>query len=191
MKTLVFYGSARKNGHTKKMLDYLLEQLGDSPEEVTVIDAYRSGIGPCIDCRYCWKKRGCSVKDPMQEVYPLIDEADRIILAAPMYFFSIPGPLKSVVDRCQVYWASRVRGDRPEEYQKIGAALFVGGAPAFDDQFDAGEILAKHWLNDLRARNVGMVTFPDSDQDSIAENAEIRAQLDKLALELKNARPVE
>lgn len=64
----------------------------------------------------------------MNEIYAKLDAADRIIFAAPVYFYNIPGSMKAVLDRLQVYWAAIIRGGRKEPYRK-GAILLVGGAP--------------------------------------------------------------
>ena len=74
----------------------------------------------------------------MQEIYQKLEEADNIILASPMYFHSITGRMKALIDRFQVYWAGHVRGDMPEKPLRKGAILMVGGAPAFENQFLGG-----------------------------------------------------
>ena len=52
MKTLVIMGAARKNGHTRQMVDLFLEHLDGEKE---IVDAYRTEVQPCMDCRFCWK----------------------------------------------------------------------------------------------------------------------------------------
>lgn len=126
MKTLVIIGAARPNGHTRKMVDLFLENLDGEKE---IIDAYRTDVKPCMDCRYCWKTKACVIKDGMQDIYQKIEEADNILLASPMYFHSITGRMKALIDRFQVYWAGHVRGDMPEKPLRKGAILMVGGAP--------------------------------------------------------------
>lgn len=184
MKTVVFYGSARKNGETKAMLDLLLQEMGEKAGEVEIIDTYHTDVAPCKDCRYCWKKRGCSIKDGMQEIYQKVDDADIIILAAPVYFNSIPGKMKVLVDRFQVYWASQVRKDRPEQPAGRGAALFVGGAPSFETQFDGAALVARGLFHDFALEDGGMITFPDTDKQKVAESPETVARIRELAAAL-------
>ncbi len=83
MKTLVIIGAARPNGHTRKMVDLFLENLDGEKE---IIDAYRTDVKPCMDCRYCWKTKACVIKDGMQDIYQKIEEADNILLASPHVF---------------------------------------------------------------------------------------------------------
>lgn len=184
MKTLIFFGAARKKGHTKEMVDLLIEHLDG---EVEVIDAYREPVAPCIDCRYCWKKKGCSIKDDMQDIYRKIEETDNIVFASPIYFHSVTGPLKTMIDRLQVYWAAHVRKDKPEGFLRKGAMLLVGGAPDFEDQFKGGEIVLSNLFNDLNTENLGMVTLANSDVDSIKTRPQVAEEVIALAKKLNEA----
>ena len=178
MKTLAIMGSARPNGRTSGMLDLLLKQLEG---EYEIINAYKAHINPCTDDRYCWKKRGCSLKDGMQEIYRKIDEADNIILASPMYFYSVPGPMKIIIDRLQMFWAGRLRNDKPKGFIKKGVILMVGGAPAFEKQFLAGEIVLKAVLGDLSARCIGMVTFSNTDKENPVDSDVVKTSIKEIA----------
>ena len=133
MKTLVITGAARKNGHTNQMVKLFLDTLGG---EYTIIDAYRAeNIAPCKDCRYCWHKKGCSIHDGMDEVYRLLEEADNVVLASPMYFHSITGKMKALIDRFQVYWAGHVRNDMPEKPLRKAPSSWWAARPASPTSF--------------------------------------------------------
>lgn len=178
MKTIAFFGSARKKGRTRGMLDYFLSRLEG---EITVIDAYRAQIGPCIDCRNCMKIRSCTIQDEMQNIYPRIDEADLVVFASPIYFHSITSPLKKIVDRCQLYWAGSVRGDRAEHPHRKGVILLTAGAPPFENQFLAAELVLKGVLRDMETECSGIVEFPDADAHIPAEDPGVQAELSRLA----------
>lgn len=184
MKTLVIIGAARPNGHTRKMVDLFLENLDGEKE---IIDAYRMDVKPCMDCRYCWKTKACVIKDGMQDIYQKIEEADNILLASPMYFHSITGRMKALIDRFQVYWAGHVRGDMPEKPLRKGAILMVGGAPAFENQFLGGELVLKNLLNDLSVQCLGQVCLPNSDRDSLETRPDIAEAVVALAKKMNNA----
>ncbi len=181
MRTLVFFGSARKNGNTKDLLNIFLEDLEG---EVEIIDAYRTEVGGCIDCRYCWEQWGCSVQDDMQDIYSSIDSADNIVFASPLYFNNVPGPLKNIIDRCQVYWSSRRRGDRDDISNKKAALLVVGGAPSYNKQFKAIEIVLEGVLKDMKAEVIGHVYVPNTDEVSVLDNEEAEKKARDLAKQL-------
>lgn len=183
MKTLVFFGSARPNGHTKAMTDLFLETLGGDYE---LLDAYRmEDVAPCKDCRYCWHKNGCSISDGMKEIYQKIEEADNILLATPIYFHSVSGKLKVIIDRLQPYWASCLRDDKPEAPRKTGSILMVGGAPSFENQFLGGELVLKNLLKDMSIRFAGEVTLPNSDRDSLETRPDVAEAIRNLAVRVK------
>lgn len=181
MKTLVLFGSAREKGNTKELLNTFLSELEG---EIEVIDAYKTKVQPCKDCRYCWNKRGCSINDGMQEIYRKVDEADNIILASPIYFHSVPGPMKIIIDRFQVYWASCLRKDHPEKNTKKGVILMVGGAPAFEEQFTAGEAVLKTLLKDFAADCIGVIAYPSTDKNPVSNNEVLKNEARNLALKL-------
>jgi multimeric flavodoxin WrbA len=67
-------------------------------EIVSVVDAK---IEPCSGCFSCWNKTYgiCAIRDEMSEVLAKLIAADVIIWAFPLYYFSVPGKLKNLIDR--------------------------------------------------------------------------------------------
>ena len=62
--------------------------------EITQIDAYRCGIAPCVDCRWCWTHAECALHDGMARVFAEMDAADNLVIASPVYFSELTGPLR-------------------------------------------------------------------------------------------------
>ncbi|KAF0091696.1 MAG: iron-sulfur flavoprotein [Fusobacteria bacterium] len=179
MKTLVFFGGARKKGNTMRMVNYLLENIEGEKEIVYCYDLKNS---PCIDCRYCLKHKYCSIKDGMVDIYEKIEEADNIILAAPTYLYGAPGPMKVMLDRFQVYWAQVIRGDKPEVFVKKGAILVSGGGPRFENQFTGISLELADSLHVCNVTEVGRVLMDDADRmKSLDERPEIKEELVKIA----------
>ena len=133
MKTLIFDGSPRKNGDTAALIAAFTEQLSG---EYTVIRAYEErDISPCMDCRYCWDHPGCVIRDGMGKIYRLIEESDCIVIASPLYYSELTGPLLSLLSRLQVYYCARkFQGIRLIEKQKTGAILLCGGGDGGPEQ---------------------------------------------------------
>ncbi len=127
-KTVVLYGSPRKNGATAKVLSL----LGD---DVTVIDCFARAVAPCDDCRGCYTHDGC-VKHDMDDVYDAIEQADRLVFLTPVYNRSFPAPMKAIIDRLQCYWAARfIRGIRPPiEKPKTAWLITVCGSDRDDGE---------------------------------------------------------
>ena len=71
--------------------------------------------------------RRCVLDDDMQELYPLIDAADELVVVSPVYFAGPPAQMKAVLDRLQPYFWTRVRtgAKRPAVLHVVGE----GGDP--------------------------------------------------------------
>ena len=145
MKTLILNGSPRPHGDTAALLRILKENLDG---EYRQIDAYRCNISPCIDCRYCKTHSGCAIPDEMQEVYPLIQECDNIVLASPIYFSEVTGRVLDVCSRLQTYFCARIyRGETPIPKPKRGAVLLAGGGDGSPEKAYGTACTLLHQMN--------------------------------------------
>lgn len=126
-RVLGIAGSPRRGGNTDRLLDACLEgarAAGALTDLLVVADA---GIAPCRGCNACSSTGECVVRDGIRDAYALIDAADAIVVATPVYFASVPATLKALYDRCQPYWARRyVLGEKIAR-RRPGALIVVGG----------------------------------------------------------------
>ena len=101
MKIIVLNGSPRPSGNTKAMISAFTEGAERAGHEVTVFDVCRMNIKGCLACEYCHTKafRQCVQKDDMQKIYPVLDEAEMIVLASPIYYHGLSGQLQSTINR--------------------------------------------------------------------------------------------
>lgn len=103
MKIVSVLGSPNKNGNTAVLLDSYLDGIKDNNKvhEFQNIFLQEKTIKPCTGCDYCKKNKGklCIIQDDMKEYYDLILEADLIIFATPVYWFSMTAQLKTFIDR--------------------------------------------------------------------------------------------
>ena len=126
MKTLIFNGSPKANGDTAALVQELSSNLKG---EVRIISP-RDNISPCMDCRHCWKSAGCTVNDGMQEIYPFIEVCDNIVLASPIWFAALSGPLLNLASRIQTLWAGGYFRKEPVNLkEKNGVIILAGGQP--------------------------------------------------------------
>ncbi len=97
---LAISGSLRSPSFTEKMLDSLLEGMGEV--EVYKFYPHKMKIGPCTSCWSCWqgKNKGeCIQKDDFQSIYAVYKKCEYFIIAAPVYVFGFPATVKNVMDR--------------------------------------------------------------------------------------------
>jgi len=93
MKVLGIYGSPRAGGNSDLLLDRALEgaaEAGAVRDRVYVRDVSISG---CLECGACEETGACVIPDQMEEIYPRLQEARVIVMAAPC-FLRGPGPIE-------------------------------------------------------------------------------------------------
>ena len=88
MNILILQGSPRANGNTAWMAEEYRKVAEAAGNKVTLVDVSHKKIAGCMSCGYCRGKGNgaCVQKDDMQDLYPLLAEADVLVLAAPTIF---------------------------------------------------------------------------------------------------------
>lgn len=181
MKTLIINGSPRKHGETMTMIEILTKELGG---ETKILDAYDSNIHPCVDCRWCFKNKGCAVKDDMQEFYDYIEECDHVILASPIYFEELTGMLLAVLSRLQTYFSARfIRKEEPVPKKKTGGILLAAGSIGPREK---AESTARMLLRQLSCESLGTVYVGSTDKVPVKERKDVLEEVRSLARALKN-----
>lgn len=99
MKIVGISGSARKRGNTETLLDVALEEAKKEGVLASKIVLKGKTIGPCNGCLKCKGTGKCVLKDEMREIYKEMLESDGILWATPVYFWSMSGQIKTVMDR--------------------------------------------------------------------------------------------
>lgn len=108
MNALILIGSPRKGGNTHILVDELIKGLAKGGHQAQTLRLYDFDISPCLDCRKCKKdKYLCALKDGMQEIYPLMDQADLIVFATPNYWYGPSAKMKLLIDRMRPYIANQ------------------------------------------------------------------------------------
>jgi multimeric flavodoxin WrbA len=99
-KVLVLSGSPRKGGNSDLLCDSLMEGAQAAGHQTEKIYIKEKNIKYCTGCGVCYDKRICSQKDDMTEVLAKMMAADVIVMATPVYFYSMNGQIKTLIDRC-------------------------------------------------------------------------------------------
>lgn len=179
MKTLVLYGSPKGQGQTKDLLDVMLRELEG---EVKFVDCYHADIAPCKDCKYCFKKKGCSIADDMTELYDYIDICDAVIIATPMHFGIVSAPMCTFFSRLQSYWSNRyvrkVEADKPKD--KYGVLLVTAGGKWANMELLMNGVTG-FAFDHMQAECIGAVYAKQTDHCPAAENEKAKEKARYLA----------
>lgn len=103
IKILGIVGSKRKNGNTSTLIQRAIETAREEGIESEVIFLGDYNIVDCNGCEGCKNTYICVVNDDMQKIYPLLLEADAIILGSPTYFYNVSAGVKAFIDRCYCF----------------------------------------------------------------------------------------
>lgn len=99
-KIVVITGSPRKNGNSFAMTQAFIEAAEKKGHEVTRFDAAMKNVGGCRACETCFKMgKACSFDDDFNTIAPAILAADAVVFTMPVYWYSIPAQIKSVIDK--------------------------------------------------------------------------------------------
>jgi len=122
MKIVGILGSLRKGGNTEILLDTALEEAKRDGFLVSKISLRNKKIAPCNGCLKCVQIGRCVVKDDMQEIYKSMLESEGIIWATPVYFWSMSGQMKTVMDRTYALGFPKL-----QLANKVGGLILVAG----------------------------------------------------------------
>lgn len=99
-KVLVLSGSPRKNGNSDILCDEFIKGAKESKHDVEKIFLGDKNINYCIGCYGCNRNNGvCVHKDDMAEILDKMINADIIVMATPVYFYTMDAQVKTVIDR--------------------------------------------------------------------------------------------
>lgn len=102
---LILSGSPRKGGNSDLLCDRFAAGASDAGHTVEKIRIAEKDVHPCIACYHCSDSGGeCVFRDDMADILQKMIDADVLVLASPVYFYSVDAQLKSVIDRTVARW---------------------------------------------------------------------------------------
>ena len=118
-KILILSASPRKGGNSDILCDQFAKGAEEASHQVEKIRVQEKKIASCLACYGCRNTGVCVQKDDMQEVYPLLDEAEMIVLASPIYHHGFTGQLQCAINRIYAL-------DKPKNLKKAALIMSSG-----------------------------------------------------------------
>lgn len=103
-KILILSGSPRKSGNSDILCNEFMRGAVESGHDVEKIRVQEKKIGYCMGCYACKDSGICAIKDDMSDIMQKMIDCDVLVLASPVYFYSIDAQLKAVIDRSVCRW---------------------------------------------------------------------------------------
>ncbi|MBF0494943.1 MAG: flavodoxin family protein [Candidatus Omnitrophica bacterium] len=132
---LILSGSPKRNGNTKRLVDWFMEGARKKGAECELIETafMKFKFSGCLSCRVCQKRKeyGCVINDDAKQVLPKIIDASVIVMATPLYFYGPSAQLKVIFDR----WFSLYKWDNKAGTMKtpLKGKTMVLLASAYED----------------------------------------------------------
>uniref|UniRef100_UPI004026B4F2 flavodoxin family protein n=1 Tax=Candidatus Scatocola faecipullorum TaxID=2840917 RepID=UPI004026B4F2 len=98
-KILVLSSSFRKGGNSDTLCDQFVKGAVEAGHQVEKIFINDKKIGYCHGCGVCNTTHKCVLHDDMAEILDKMVQADVIVMATPVYFYSMNGQMKTLIDR--------------------------------------------------------------------------------------------
>jgi len=151
-KIVAIYGSPRRQGNTATLLKKAIEGARDSGAEVEEIVLRDLKISPCLEIYGCMQAGECAIKDDFQIVRDKILASQGLILASPVFFYTVSSHTKILMDRFQSLWVKKYWVDKTPKDQQIikRKGLFISvGATKGKKLFDGMLLSIKYFFDIL------------------------------------------
>ena len=98
-KVLILSSSPRKRGNSNALCDRFMEGATEAHHQGEKVMLAEKKINYCTGCYACRSKGKCAQKDDMAQILDSMVAADVIVMATPVYFYTMCAQMKTVIDR--------------------------------------------------------------------------------------------
>lgn len=151
VKILAIYGSPRRKGNTSLLLKKAVQgaiEAGAEVEEVVLRDLKMS---PCLEIYACKDTGRCVIQDDFQKVYDKLLACHGLMLASPIFFYTVSAHTKILMDRCQSLWAKRYWLEKIPfgKRNTIRKGLFISAGATKGKRLFEGTLLSIRYFFDV------------------------------------------
>lgn len=149
---VAIYGSPRRKGNTSSLLGRSVagaRSVGADVQEFVLRDLK---ISPCLELYHCKKAGECSIKDDFQTVRDATLQAGALMLASPIFFYSVTAHTKMFMDRFQSLWVKKYLIDEVPfgQWTPTRKGLFISvGATKGKKLFEGTLLSIKYFFDTL------------------------------------------
>ena len=136
---LIISSSPRKGGNSETLAASFAKGAQDAGNHVETVWLREKQIGFCKGCLACLKAGHCVIKDDAAEIAAKMHDADVLVFATPVYYYSVSGQFKTMLDRANPLYDS--------DYAFTKAYLLAAAAEDAPETFDGTEKAVKGWVD--------------------------------------------
>lgn len=99
MANILIISSGRPNGNTTQLADSFANGAKDAGHQVETGSLLQTKVEPCLGCNACKRGKPCVQQDDFIGLVPKIHKADLLVLASPLYYWTISARTKAFIER--------------------------------------------------------------------------------------------
>lgn len=99
MNVLLINGSPHEKGTTFRALSEVAKEINNNGIETEILCVGKENVSGCVVCGACAKTGKCVKNDIVNVIIDKIEQADGLIVGSPVYYASLNGTLKAILDR--------------------------------------------------------------------------------------------
>lgn len=130
---LVIQGGGRPRGNTAQLVESFVKGVTEAGHQAEIVSLIKNEVKGCLGCNACRYGKSCIQKDGFNGLVPKIKEADLIVFASPLYFWTVSARIKAFIER--FYCIAEEDGNPPfgryEKYPVKDCALLMTAADNF------------------------------------------------------------
>ena len=146
------FGSPRRKGNTSTLLKQAVAGARDAGASVTEIVLRDLKMSPCLEIYGCKDAGRCVIKDDYGEIEALLQRIDGLMLASPIFFYTVSAHTKILMDRCNSLWVKKYWIEKqpfgPQSYPRKGLFISVGSTKG-KRLFDGALLSVKYFMDAL------------------------------------------
>ena len=130
---IVIQGGGRPKGNTAQLIEAFVKGAEEAGHNVEVISLIKNEVKGCLGCNVCRYGKPCVQKDSFNDIAPKIKDADLLVFASPLYFWTLSSRIKAFIERfyCIAQEDPYPPLGRYEKYPVKDSALLVTAADNF------------------------------------------------------------
>jgi multimeric flavodoxin WrbA len=150
-KILAIYGSPRRKGNTTSLLDHAAQGALDTGAQVEKVVLRDLKMSPCLEIYGCKETGRCVIQDDFQKIYDQLLASHGLMIASPIFFYTVSAHTKILMDRCQSLWVKKYWIDKIPygQWKPTRKGLFISVGATRGKRLFEGTLLTLKYFFDI------------------------------------------
>jgi len=147
---LIITASLRPNSNSDALAAAFADGAREAGNDVEMVSLKGKTINFCVGCLVCQKTQKCVLRDDAAALAEKVKNADVLVFASPVYYYSVSGLLKTFLDRCNPLF--------PSDYSFRDVYFLATAADTDESAMDGSVKAVEGWVDCFeKARLTGTV----------------------------------